>query len=162
MNLAESLSTLRNFIVEREILTEAAGHLEHPEDLIFSRDIQGAKEAISGIETAIKNPHSITVKLDGVPALIFGRGPSGKFSITDKHMFNKKDGSGRKIYSPKDFVEYDTNRGANRNDLYRIIETIWAGLEKSDRGSNGFYWGDLLFSKPLTNEKGVYRFQANP
>jgi Family of unknown function (DUF6267) len=163
MNLSESLSVLRNQLVKIDApILEAAGHLEHPEDLIFTNDIQGAKEAISKIEQTISNPHNITIKFDGVPALVFGRGPSGKFSIMDKHMFNKKDGSGRKIYSPDQFVEYDHNRGANRGDLYETIKTIWPGLEKADRGSNGYYWGDLLFSKPLDNENGLYKFQPNP
>jgi hypothetical protein len=77
-------------------------------------------------------------------------------------MFNKKDGTGRRAFSPQEFVEYDRARGVNRGDLYNIIATIWPGLEKEDRGSNGFYWGDLLFSAPLQDEKGVFNFKANP
>jgi hypothetical protein len=77
-------------------------------------------------------------------------------------MFNKKDGTGREVFSSEEFQEYDTNRGVNRGDLYRIINTVWPGLEKSDRGSSGYYWGDLLFSQPLDAKDGLFTFKANP
>ena len=46
--------------------------------------------------------------------------------------------------------------------MYRIINAVWPGLEKSDRGSTGYYWGDLLFSQPLEDKDGLYTFKANP
>lgn len=160
MNLSETLSnTLRK--LEKINLVEGAGHLEHPEDLVFLNDEDGARSAIKQIEATIKSPNSITIKWDGYPALIFGRGKDGRFSIMDKHMFNKKDGTGRQVFSPKEFKEYDKARGVNRGDLYNIIARVWPGLEASDRGA-GFYWGDLLFSRPLVDKDGVFRFKANP
>lgn len=164
MNLSESLSSLTKKLeaIVQPRITEAKGHLDHPEDLVFIEDEAGAKRAIEAIAATINNPQTVTIKWDGYPALIFGRGPDGRFTIMDKHMFNKKDGSGRQAYSPQEFIEYDNARGVNRGDLYNIISTIWPGLEKEDRGSNGYYWGDLLFSKPLQDEKGVFRFRANP
>ena len=160
MNLSESISnTLRK--LEKINLVEGSGHLEHPEDLVFLGDEQGAKEAIKQIENTIKSPNSITIKWDGYPALIFGRGKDGRFSVMDKHMFNKKDGTGRQVFSPQEFKAYDEARGVNRGDLYSIIERVWPGLEASDRGA-GFYWGDLLFSEPLVDNDGVFRFKANP
>ena len=99
MNLSETLSnTLRK--LEKINLVEGAGHLEHPEDLVFLNDEDGARSAIKQIEATIKSPNSITIKWDGYPALIFGRGKDGRFSIMDKHMFNKKDGTGRQVFSP--------------------------------------------------------------
>ena len=164
MNLAESLSSLVKKLetVVQPKLNEAKGHLDHPEDLVFIEDEAGAQRAIQAIEATITNPQTVTIKWDGYPALIFGRGPDGRFTIMDKHMFNKKDGSGRQVFSPQEFVEYDRARGVNRGDLYNLIATIWPGLEKEDRGSNGFYWGDLLFSAPLQDENGVFSFKANP
>jgi hypothetical protein len=76
-------------------------------------------------------------------------------------MFNKKDGSGRQVFSPEQFAQYDMARGVNRSDLHQLIAQIWPGLEKSDR-SKGYYWGDLLFSKPLAEKNGLYTFKANP
>ena len=164
MNLTESISDLTKKLeaIVQPKLNEGKGHLDHPEDLVFIEDEPGAARAIEAIEATVNNPQTVTIKWDGYPALIFGRGPDGNFTIMDKHMFNKKDGTGRQVFSPEQFVEYDRARGVNRGDLYNLIATIWPGLEKEDRGSNGYYWGDLLFSKPLQDENGVFRFRANP
>lgn len=165
MNLSESIAQLRNrleIIDQPPVILEAKGHLDHPEDLVFLDDESGARRAVDAIEATVNNPNTVTIKWDGYPALIFGRGSNGKFSIMDKHMFNKKDGTGRQVYSPQEFAQYDAARGVNRGDLYELINTIWPGLEKADRGSNGYYWGDLLFSRPLADNKGLYKFRANP
>ena len=161
MNLSESISnTLRT--LEKINLVEAKGHLDHPEDLVFLGDVQGAKQAISAMEKTIATPGTITIKWDGYPALIFGRDQKGRFSIMDKHMFNKKDGTGRQVFSPQEFRQYDKNRGVDRGDLYNIIDSIWDGLDKADRGTLGYYWGDLLFAKPLQDQDGYYSFKMNP
>jgi Family of unknown function (DUF6267) len=97
MNLTESIKLLSDK-VKQYSLVEAKGHLDHPEDLVFLQDISGAQHALDSIVSTAKNPKTITIKWDGYPALIFGRGTNGKFSIMDKHMFNKTDGTGRKIY----------------------------------------------------------------
>lgn len=163
MNLSESIASLRDKLenIAKPVM-EAKGHLDHPEDLVFLEDEAGARRALQAIKATVDNPSTVTIKWDGYPALIFGRGPDGKFTIMDKHMFNKKDGSGRRVFSPEEFVEYDRARGVDRGDLYQLINTIWSGLEKDDRSANGFYWGDLLFSRPLQDENGVFRFRANP
>jgi len=161
MNLAESLRHLYS-IVNKDILVEDKGHLDHPEDLIVLGDVAGANQAINAILATAKNPKSITIKWDGYPALIFGHGPDGKFSIMDKHMFNKKDMSGRKIYSPEQFIGYDRARGVDRAELHGIISNIWQGLEKASKGTKGYYWGDMLFGQPLNDQNGLYKFKANP
>lgn len=160
MNLVESLRHLSS-IFTKEVITEDKGHLDHPEDLVFLQDVAGAKRAIDSMLATAKNPKAITIKWDGYPALIFGRGSNGKFAIMDKHMFNKKDGSGRKIYSPEDFARYDQARGVERGGLNELVAEIWPGLEKEAKGK-GYYWGDLLFSKPLKEKDGMYSFRANP
>lgn len=142
-------------------IVEAKGHLDHPEDLVFLDGSNGANNALAATLATVKNPNLVTIKWDGYPALIFGRGPDGKFAIMDKHMFNKKDGTGRAVYSPEQFMQYDKNRGVDRTELHTIIQNIWQGLEKSDN-SKGYYWGDLLFSNPLQEKNGVYTFRANP
>lgn len=160
MNLVESISNLA-YKIKQYSIKEAKGHLDHPEDLVFLQDIAGAEKALNATLATAKNPDAITIKWDGYPALIFGRGPNGKFSIMDKHMFNKSDGTGRQIYSPKDFVKYDFSRGVERTGLHELIKNIWPGLEKESQGK-GYYWGDLLFSEPLQDQKGLYKFKANP
>ena len=164
MNLAESLAALKHQIdtINTPPLVEDKGHLDHPEDLVFLGDITGATRALTAIQQTVTNPKTVTIKWDGYPALIFGRGSDGKFSIMDKHMFNKKDGTGRRIFSSKQFREYDLARGVDRSDLHRLIAEIWPGLEKASAAASGYYWGDLLFSNPLTEANGLYTFKANP
>ena len=148
--------------LDAEVLAEAKGHLDHPEDLIVLDGTNGANRALQAIVDTAKNPKTITIKWDGYPALIFGHGPDGKFSIMDKHMFNKSDGSGRKIYSPQDFINYDKARGVDRGELNNIITNIWTGLQKASEGTKGYYWGDMLFGSALKDEKGLFKFRANP
>lgn len=171
MSLSRSLAVLRDYVqnIERKdlpetqaVLAEAKGHLDHPEDLVFLEGVAGARRAIKSVLETAQNPNKITIKFDGYPALIFGRGSDGKFSIMDKHMFNRKGGAGRGVHSPQEFRQYDAARGADRGDLYKIIDTVWSGLEEASRGVNGYIWGDLLFSRQLLPEDGLYRFRANP
>jgi hypothetical protein len=164
MNLSESLAILRTKIDSLSIINEAftGGHAPHLEDSVYLQGSAGVQDAMNSVMATIKKPQTATIKWDGYPALIFGRGANGKFSISDKHMFNKADGSGRAIYSPEQFVEYDRARGVERSGLAAIIPTIWPGLEKSSKGTKGYYWGDLLFSQPLKDQNGQYIFKANP
>jgi hypothetical protein len=161
MNLAETLALLKSKI-DKLSINEDKGHLDHPEDLIFLGGSEGANRAIQSIIATVNNPATVTIKWDGYPALIFGRNSSGKFSIMDKHMFNKKDGTGRQVFSPEQFVQYDQARGVERDSLWPIINEIWPGLEKASKGAKGYYWGDLLFHQPLNDQNGSYVFKANP
>lgn len=154
--------TLEYYDVDAYILSEGKGHLDHPEDLVILGDVAGANQAVNSIVATAKNPKAITIKWDGYPALIFGRGTDGKFSIMDKHMFNKKDMSGRNIHSPEEFIQYDKARGVDRGELHNLITNLWSGLEQASQGAKGYYWGDLLFGKPLKDQNGLYKFKANP
>ena len=149
--------------LEKINIVEAKGHVDHPEDLVFLEGGKGASRALNTILSIAKKPKQVTIKWDGYPALIFGHDDRGRFSIMDKHMFNKKDGTGRQVYSPEQFRQYDVARGVDRGDLYKLIATIWPGLEKSSNGTEGYYWGDLLFARPLSiSSDGHYEFRANP
>ncbi len=161
MNLTESIVALANTLDQLSLL-EDKGHLDHPEDLIFLGGSQGAQRAIQATQSTVNNPGTVTIKWDGYPALIFGHGRDGKFSIMDKHMFNKKDGTGRQVFSPEQFVQYDQARGVDRGSLHQIIAQIWPGLAMASKGTRGYYWGDLLFTQPLKEQGGFYTFRANP
>lgn len=144
-------------------IAESKGHLDHPEDLVFLNGYQGVTQALKAIQDTVKNPKTITIKWDGYPALIFGRNVDGKFSIMDKHMFNKKDLTGRQVFSPEQFRQYDIARGVDRSELHKLIAELWPGLEKADAGGRGYYWSDLLFTSPLKPAKdGLYHFRPNP
>jgi hypothetical protein len=162
MNLSETLALLRDKVDNiNTTINEDKGHLDHPEDLVFLGGTQGANRAVQAMADTVAKPEKATIKWDGYPALIFGRNSNGKFSILDKHMFNKKDGSGRQVFSPEQFAQYDQERGVDRSDLHQLIAQIWPGLSKSDR-TKGYYWGDLLFKQPLVEKNGLYTFKANP
>lgn len=148
--------------LEKINIVEAKGHVDHPEDLIFLEGSAGATKALNTILSVSKKPKQVTIKWDGYPALIFGRNEAGKFSIMDKHMFNKKDGSGRNVFTPQQFAQYDVNRGVVRSDLSTLINLIWKDLSNATPMEPGYYWGDLLFSSPLQEKDGMYTFRANP
>jgi len=148
--------------LEKINIVEAKGHVDHPEDLVFLEGSKGASRALNTILSVSKKPKQVTIKWDGYPALIFGRNEAGKFSIMDKHMFNKKDGAGRNVFSPRQFAQYDVNRGVIRSDLSTLINSIWKDLSNATPMEPGYYWGDLLFSSPLQEKDGMYTFRANP
>jgi len=131
--------------------------IPHPEDTIFD-GVQEAKKYVAGMAEVIKDPGSISIKWDGGIALIFGRNAQGKFFCADKYMPKK----GVYPTSPNQWVEYDQARGANRNDLYAKIQTIWKGLEASVIAP-GTYKGDLMAvssnGKALPLVNGMYEFQ---
>jgi hypothetical protein len=143
-----------NFI---EALTEATAdqgpRIPHPEDTIFD-SLAEAQKYVSGLDNVIKNPGSISIKWDGGIALVFGRKESGEFFCADKYMPAK----GVLPTSPEQWVEYDRQRGSNRNDLYAKIQTIWKGLEQ-DTVAPGTYKGDLMSVGKLPLVKGMYEFK---
>lgn len=141
------------FIAEnKKMLSEGKGHLDHPEDAIFLGGAPYATDAVQAIVKTASTPQTVTIKWDGYPALIFGRGPDGKFAILDKHMFNKAGGQARKVYSPQQFMKYDQDRGADRGNLYSIIQKIWKSLaqEDGDWATTGVIFCSLSHSKHKT------------
>lgn len=163
MQLVEGLSFLRNKIKSLS-LKEDAGHMDHPEDLVFLQGSFGAQRAVQAIIDTVKDPKAISIKWDGYPALLWGYGDDGKFSLIDKHMFNKgPNNPARYVHSPKEFVDYDRNRGVTRSELDSAIAQLWPELQKVTPKQKGYYWGDLLFASPLVKQKdGLYHFRANP
>jgi hypothetical protein len=57
-------------------------HLEHPEDSILNGDLT--------VLDWFVNPGTLSVKIDGAPAIVFGTNPAtGKFFVGTKSVFNK-------------------------------------------------------------------------
>jgi hypothetical protein len=145
----------------RQVIAEGA-HIVHPEDLVWSEDgIGGAQRAIAGLELMAKGKELTTIKWDGFPALVFGRNVDGQLMITDKHMFDKRDGTGR-VTSADAFRQYDANRGADRADLYDKIDLIWPVMERLIPTTfRGFYMGDLLYAGKPPVDDGFFVFRPN-
>jgi len=141
-------------------LTEGA-RIDHPEDLVFSAGSAGASRALQALTEVPQKSDQLSIKWDGFPALVFGRNADGQLVVVDKHMFTKRDGSGR-VTSLQQFMQYDERRGANRGDLYAKLKILWPALEQAvPRGVSGYYWGDLLWVGRLTPQQGQYVFKPN-
>ena len=129
--------------------------------MIWNSGITGARDAVNNLSLMATGKELTTIKWDGYPALVFGRNVDGELLLTDKHMFGKKDGSGR-VTSPADFLKYDQARGADRSDLYAKINLLWPALETIIPANfRGFYFGDLLYSGRQQPVKGFYTFKPN-
>ena len=135
--------------------------IPHPEDAIWTGGIDKAKQAVADIANMAKSSAPTTIKWDGFPAVVFGRNVDGQLMVTDKHMFEKKDGSGR-VTSPDAFKQYDMARGADRSDLHAKIDILWPALEAIIPSNfRGFYFGDLLYAGRLQPQQGFYVFKPN-
>jgi hypothetical protein len=149
-----------NSLPNGRFLTEGA-RIDHPEDLIFDEGIQGAARALTALAEVSQQPQNLSVKFDGFPAMVFGRNHDGQLVVADKHMFTKKDGSGR-VTSLQAFMQYDINRGANRGDLYAKLKVLWPAFEQAvPAGSKGYWWGDLLWAGKLPVTNGAFVFKPN-
>lgn len=156
-NLVNKLSAL--LLTEAEL---AKAHLTHPEDIVIMQGSRGLDTALKHMTATLQQPDQATIKWDGSPALIFGYGPDGKFRVMDKHMFDKVDDSGRNVFSPKQFAQYDINRGVDRGTMIQDVTNLWPGLQKATPKTLGYYWGDVLFGSPLQDTNGFYIFRPNP
>jgi hypothetical protein len=151
---------IKDIITESRVIVKE-GRIVHPEDLVFAEGIPGAKRAVTALAAMATGQELTTIKWDGFPALVFGRNVDGQLLITDKHMFEKKDGSGR-VTSPQAFMQYDVNRGADRSDLYDKISVIWPQMEKIiPKNFRGYYMGDLLYAGKQDATGGFYVFKPN-
>lgn len=140
---------------------KSKNHLEHPEDYVLLYGTSGAKRAIDALLACINNTGNLSIKYDGYPALVFGRNVDGVLVVADKHMFTKRDGSGR-VTSLEDFIQYDVNRGSNRGDLYDKLKILWPRLERVvPKDTRGYFWGDLLYVGQLVEKNNTYFFSPN-
>jgi Family of unknown function (DUF6267) len=133
--------------------------IPHPEDSIFD-GTESTVRLIDGIKEAIARPQEISIKWDGDIALFFGKNSAGQFFCADKYMYPK----GVMPTSPEAWVDHDHNnrrQGATRDDLYKKIKLIWAGLEQACSQCDGVFKGDLMaVGNEIHRVRGQYRFQG--
>ena len=88
-------------------------HIEHPEDSVLTGDL-------SFID-AIRNRGVLSVKMDGAPAIVWGRNPaSGKFFVGTKSVFNKV-----KIKINESHADIDANHsGGVANILHLCLDYL--------------------------------------
>jgi hypothetical protein len=104
-------------------------HIEHPEDSILTGDLT--------VLDWFVNPGTLSVKIDGAPAIVFGTNPeNGKFFVGTKSVFNKK--KIKICYTQEDvFALYDEATHAS------LIEILCACLKYLPR-TETIYQGDFI------------------
>ena len=126
-------------------ITEAKNtHMEHIEDLIFNKGVDGARQAINFIRDIrdtlsghTSTTQNITVKWDGAPAIFVGVDPEdGKYFVAKKGLFAKTP----KMYKSKADMK-DLSGDLKKKFVIAFDEFQKLGIKK------GVYQGDLMFTK---------------
>jgi hypothetical protein len=120
-------------------------HLEHIEDEILNRGVQGTRDAINFLQSLrdMLAGHSqskvhVTTKWDGAPAIFCGINPeNGKFFVGTKGVFNK---NAKLNYTNEDIDNNHTSPGLNAK-----LKVALRYLPKL--GIKGILQGDLMFTK---------------
>jgi len=136
-------------IPQRWFITEAKARIDHPEDLAFEEGSAGAKRALNALTHAAEQPHTVTIKWDGSPAIIFGRDAEG-FTVTDKSGFGSKKPGGM----PRSAADLDAMLFMRKPDepgrqaYAKSIAGLYGMLERAmPADTQGYLEGDLLWTK---------------
>jgi len=137
--------------------------IEHLEDYVFRRGLQGVHDALEIVAQAAESPaKTTTVKWDGKPAVIFGRKPeTGEFVLTDGSGFEAKGYDGLAT-SPRMMANIQRTRSGARDDLIQLYAQLWPKLEAAlPSNFRGYVKGDLLYMSTPPLEAGNYVFKPN-
>lgn len=150
-------------IPQRWFITEAKARIDHPEDLVFEEGSSGAKRALNALVQAAERPHTVTIKWDGSPAMIFGRDAEG-FIVTDKSGFgSKKPGGMPRSAADLDkmlFMRKPDEPG--RQDYAKSIAGLYGMLERAmPTDKHEYLEGDLLWTKTPDVIDGHYVFKPS-
>ena len=151
----------------KEFLFEAAPttqlkHIVHPEDEHMISGKNGFKHTVGALNQTHehilkgKKDHTMTMKYDGSPALVFGHHPqSGKFFVATKSAFNK---TPKINYSHEDI---DTNHGHSEGLAAKLHDAL-DHLHKV-APKKGVYQGDMMYGKGdvMHNKDGSASFTPN-
>lgn len=152
------MKSLTEFMAESKVL-ETNTQIDHIEDLLFTRGIIGAHEAIDilrqignalfSIGTSTGGDLSfLSVKWDGSPSIVAGTDSrSGRFFVATKSAFNK---------TPKiAFTEDDIDRLYGHSEDLRETMKICLRLLPDCLPSAGIYQGDVLFATERHRKREV-------
>ena len=127
-------------------------HLEHPEDSILNKGVEGAQTILQFLKE--KNSE-LSVKYDGAPAIVWGINPeNNKFFVGTKSVFNK-----RKIKINYTHYDIELNHGDNAN----VASILHLCYEKLPR-IKGVYQGDFIGfggGSVYTPNTITYKFDTN-
>jgi hypothetical protein len=131
--------------------------IDHPEDLIIQQGSKGADRVIAELSKLETDPSTVSIKWDGLPALVWGRDKEGRFQLVDKHQFEKISKGKAEFSTIKD---YDEARGANRSSLWAKEDILRPALEAATPQVRDQYWfGDFMYAgtPPVKNGKFVFK-----
>ena len=150
-------------IPHRWLLSEAKARIDHPEDLVFEEGSVGAKRALKAMMQASDQPHMVTIKWDGSPALIFGRDTDG-FTVTDKSGFGSKKPGGmpRSASDLNNMLFMRKPNDPGRQDYASSIAGLYTMLERAVPSDyQGYLEGDVLWTKTPPVVDGHYVFKPS-
>jgi hypothetical protein len=128
-----------------KILSEAKARIEHAEDLVFMHSIDGVNRTVMALKHVVHDPAAVTIKIDGSPALIFGRDRQG-FTLTDKAGFSKPDGLPRTAQALMNMLYLRRPNDPGRLQFAQNVSSCWLYLEKLlPKDFQGYLQGDLLW-----------------
>ena len=132
-----------------DFLTEAKQnknvHLEHIEDEVLNRGVNGARDAINFLQALrdmlagnSQTKVNVTTKWDGAPAIFAGINPeNGKFFVGTKSVFNKN--------AKLNYTNADIDANHPSGGLNSKLKVALAYLPKL--GIKGVLQGDMMFTK---------------
>ena len=143
-------------LLESSASKQMETHLSHLEDLAIERGKQGFKEFIETVDLFLKkiigqeSDLEINAKIDGSPALLFGKDPREKylnqFFISLKHSFDPSKGVIREdskvMHSPKDIHTFY----GERPEFAKKLNTLLSELNRAYDNSGNVYQCDVLFA----------------
>ena len=145
-------------------LAEAKARIDHPEDLGFdqSQVTRGITNAIGALKYITEHPNAVTIKIDGSPALIFGRDNEG-FTVTDKAGFGKGlEGLPRTSEQLIEMLYLRIPNQPGRQAFAQSMGACWSYLERLlPDNFTGFLQGDLLWIGQPTVVNGMIQFSPN-
>lgn len=134
----------------KEFLTEATKegknvHLEHIEDEILNRGVNGARDAINFLRSLrdmlagnSESKVNLTTKWDGAPAIFCGTNPeNGKFFVGTKSVFNAN--------AKLNYTDEDIDNNHPAEGLNKKLKSALRYLPKL--GIKGILQGDMMFTK---------------
>ena len=150
-------------IPQRWLITEAKARIDHPEDTVFDEGSAGANRALNALVHAAEQPHTVNIKWDGSPALIFGRDADG-FTLTDNSGFRSKKPGGM----PRSAGDLNTMLfmrkpdDPGRQDYAKSIAGLYGMLEHAmPKDKQEYLQGDVLWTKTPDIVDGHYVFKPN-
>jgi hypothetical protein len=138
-----------------------AMHIDHFEDLIFDYGGQGIEICNKILQTLAGGGGNLSLKMDGKPAVVFGRTTGGEFVLTDKSAFMAKTYNG--VATSVDMlVGILMSRRGDRTELVEMYRTLWPILEDATPlDFRGFLQADLLWCNNLNKSDNYYYFTPN-